>query len=207
VRKWSVKRALDGLRFQRAMAKRGVLRIEHLDTGFVLLEGDTGREQVEAPAPAFFDLVEKLEFIQRRTKTILRIPDRDITTEDREAILRTVQKIETGCAEFSAGEWSSLVDRQGAQLLLDAATSGPFPIRTEWEETEKIFDIPIPLGTVVLSCDQVCVKPGDLEALEALIRSGAPGEKITVQLQAVADAAIQAEYPKWLAARAEGHGA
>ena len=195
----NVKRALEALRFQQAIARGSGLRIEHLDTGFELVQVPIAAENYDAPDPRWMELVEKLAFIQKKAHIPITVPDREVTIEDARTIFETAEKLETGQATLKARDWTIGGNRQFAQLVLEAFESGkPLPIRLEVEEIEEIFGVTIPLGRVVLTCQQARITKEDLDALRAAIADAAPEETIHVRFRPFEGCPIQAEYPKWL---------
>jgi len=195
----NVKRELEALRFQQAMAKGGVFRMEHLDTGFELAKMPIAPGVLEAPDPHWIELVEKLVFIQSKVHIPLVIPDREVTIEDARRIFAAAQKLETGQAKLGAEEWTIRVSRESAQAMLELSESGkPLPFRLEADETEEIFGVTIPLGPVILTCKEAYVAEEDLNALRAAIATTTPGETVPIRFKPFEGCPIQAEYPNWL---------
>lgn len=192
-----VKRVLEALRFQQAMAKGGVFRMEHLDTGFELAQMPIIPGVLETPDSRWIELVEKLMFIQNKVHIPLAVPDRDVTIEDAKTIFETARKLETGRATLKAEQWTIGVDREAAQRALEAFEgSRPLPMRLQIEETQEIFGVTIPLGPVILTCEQANITEEDLDALSAAIATAMPGETIHIRFKPFEGCPIQAEYPK-----------
>jgi hypothetical protein len=195
----NVKRVLEALRFQQAMAKGGVFKMEHLDTGFELAKMPIAPGVLEVPDPHWIELVEKLVFIQSKVHIPLVIPDREVTIEDARRIFATAQKLETGQAKLGAEEWAIGVTRESAQTMLELFESGkPLPFRLAADETEEIFGVTIPLGPVILTCKEAYVAEEDLNALRAAIATTTLGETVPIRFKPFEGCPIQAEYPNWL---------
>lgn len=195
----NVNRVLEALRFQHAMAKGGVFRMEHLDTGFELAQMPITPGALEAPDSRWIELVEKLGFIQCKVHIPLAVPDRDVTIEDVRTIFEMARKLETGQATLKAEQWTIGVDREIAQRALDTFESiKPLPMRLQIEETQEIFGVTIPLGPVFLTCEQAHITQEDLDALRAAIAATGPGETVFIRFEPFEGCPIQAEYPKWL---------
>lgn len=195
----NVKRVVEALRFQQAMAKGGVFRMEHLDTGFELAQMPIIPGVLETPDSHWIELVEKLMFIQNKVHIPLAVPDRDVTIEDAKTIFETARKLETGRATLKAEQWTIGVDREAAQRALEAFEgSRPLPMRLQIEETQEIFGVTIPLGPVILTCEQAHITEEDLDALRAAIATAMPGETIHIRFKPFEGCPIQAQYPKGL---------
>lgn len=154
----NVKRELEALRFQQAMAKGGVFKMEHLDTGLELARMPITPGLLEVPDPHWIELVEKLAFIQSKVRIPLVIPDREVTIEDARRVFATAQKLEIGQAKLGAEEWTIEVTRESAQKMLELFESGkPLSFSIELDETEEMFGVTIPLGSVILTCKEAYV--------------------------------------------------
>lgn len=195
----NVKLALDALHFQQALARGGVFRIEHLDTGFELQNQLLPPGVIEAPDSYWIELLKKVNFIQGKTQSPISIPDRDLNEEDLRAIHSTFHILSTGHATLKANKWTvGITDMKFAQEVLEAFESGKtLPIRLEDDISEEIFDVLIPLGRVILNCDRVHSTKEDLAALRAAISASEPGKTIEIRLTPYEGCLIQAEYPKW----------
>jgi len=195
----NVKRVLEALRFQQAMAKGGVFRMEHLDTGFEIVQMPIAPGVCEAPDSRWMELIEKLVFIQYKVHLPLAVPDREVTIEDARTIFETAQKLETGRATLKAEQWTIGVNREIAQRTLERFESGkPLPMRLQIEETQEIFGVTIPLGPVILTCEQTHITEEDRDALRAAIAAAGPGETVHIRFKPFDGCPIQAEYPNWL---------
>jgi hypothetical protein len=195
----NIKRELEALRFQQAMAKGGVFRMEHLDTGFELAKMPIAPGVLEAPDPHWIALIEKLVFIQRKVHIPLAVPDREVSIEDARTIFATARKLETGQATLKAEEWTIGVTRGSAQTALELFEGGkPLPFSLKVDETEEILGVTIPLGPVILTCKEAYIAEEDLNALRAAIATTTPGETVPIRFKPFEGCPIQAEYPNWL---------
>lgn len=195
----NIKQLLEVLRFQNAFTKGGRFFIEHLDTGIRSPESFIQPGLSEAPDPWFVEIIEKLAFIQEKTKIPLIYTGRDIESEEIDKIFWTVEKIERGHVKLTGGYFTASVKKESAQKMIEAVEHRkPIAVTYEGEEFEDIFGVQIPLGEVKLIADNLSIAPDDLEELKAVVKTAPSEEIIAVRLRPPNDSPIEARYSNWL---------
>jgi len=193
----NVNQVLELLKFQSAMAKGGEFIIKDVMTGFPLYQTMKEENKDESPSPKFIELIEKLVFIQKETKTYLTFPGAEIEPLEIIKILTTAEKIETGRQIFTGSDFTFNIDKKGLAIFIDDEKRENISFTGDIDGSETIFGTVIPLGPVRVSCNNLCIPDEDLHALKAKLRSMTDDEIIPVPLKLCDDAQITAEYLKW----------
>jgi hypothetical protein len=198
----NVRQALEALRFQAAIAKGGVFKIQELATGFDIVQQRMANGEFAEPAPILVNTLENLVFIQNKTRVLITIPDRNLTRADVNATTEILQKVKTG-EVVSNGEVTIGVDRDSAKPVIETFKSGKALRLDAVEQTQEVLGVPIPLGPMTVMCDQAYVPPEDLESLEKAIKNASPEDTIDIRLRPAAGHFMVAHYAQWFVAERE----
>lgn len=199
----NVNQALQRLRFFEAMAKDGLLRVTHLDSGLEILLARVTAGQHPRPEPQWSKTLERLAVIQSKTGTPLFVPEDDIKLDEVRRIYETAHIVETGHTTFKFGQLSTSGGLKMAKNVL-REFSGGRSTSMLWQfdavQTAMILDVEIPIGPVVMSCERVMVTEEDLETLRTAIDLSSPTSSLPIRFTAVDDCPVAARYPDWLPA-------
>jgi hypothetical protein len=156
--------------------------------------------------PEYQSIVEKAVSIQRKTRRLIRVPDRAyFTTEDIEGIDRAVELLETGRARV-AGEIATTLrpdtsDPQASARLL----AGGFDLALEKAEWAlRVLDDVIDVGTASIDSRRLRIHPDDHERVRRELESGA--EEISCRLTTTGGGYIEVTLPKWAPDGGKGSG-
>lgn len=191
---------LQSIRFQKIGSTCKQLVLRDTMTGIEYNMGLTDYMCEQEPPKEFEEIVQKLFLIQNKTRTPIRIPERDFTNADFnriewiEAILKTGNQLSppsnfrvtinpaTKGFEFLA----SLLDKPGQSF------SVTLPMHYE-----RILDTDIPLGPVDLSSSSIKIHPEDIDNCRRFFREERKEQSISVRLVASPGHIINTCYPYW----------
>jgi hypothetical protein len=194
-----VKRALDGLRFSRALAKGGFLRFENVETGEQFAHADIAPGVMPSPEPLLIRILEALEVIQKKTHTHFTSPE-DVPEEMVKNIFSVRQIVETGRIEFQPPYRQGATLEQAKDLLERFSKEGETGAFVQYAD-EWVFNVlgqPMEVGPVLVTCEKWYITPGDLEDLRKAIESNPDGAVLEIRMTPVAGAKIEATVPNWL---------
>jgi hypothetical protein len=198
--KFNVKQQLEWMRFQRAFSRGGVLRMVNAETGIGAMEQRFPPGLLEPPDDVALELVEKVLFIQGRTRVLLSVPD-EINHEEIDEILATEQLLKTGKNTYKAREdWKIAAHPELARRLLEIYGNG-MPARLDWHLEGGIVDLfgaEIGIGATDMYCDHTYLTEEDHEALKSFVANPKPEGTVLVAIKFVEDSPIHASYPEWL---------
>lgn len=194
----NVKRILDAVKFNHAIAKGGILTVEHLDSGLTLNQMKVASGMVETPPKFLFDILERLVFIQQKTGTLIHVPPEDLLFGAAEMVRETAHKIEHG--EMTLDEISFSVPKEAARKLIEEIKSGK-PMRFEKELEEEgalLFGANISLGPAIVSCESISMTPQALTDLIQTVNGAEEDTNVPVVFTSSEEYPIRVSYPKWL---------
>ncbi|WP_420641252.1 hypothetical protein [Candidatus Leptofilum sp.] len=194
------KRALEAIHFQQVLANGCTLTIEHLDTGFELQKQKISAGSTKEPDPFWVDLVEKLAFIQNKTRVPIIIPDDHLTDEDFKAIHIIFEGLKTGRLLVSMKAYMiELSDRGIAEKVLESFGKGEsMPVNLSGIEiSEMLFGIPIPLGVANIELEDVYIADEHLGILRETLKNQEE-ENIRIVFSLSEGSNIKAEFLNWL---------
>jgi hypothetical protein len=194
-----VKRALEGLRFSRALSKGGFFRMENVETGEQFAHADIAPGSMPPPDPLLIRVLEALEVIQKKTGVLFTSP-RNVPAEMVSNILAVQQIIETGRIEFqspyrqatTAGQAKELVER----FSREGETAGFTQSAGEW--VFNVLGKPVELGPVMVSCDKWHITPEDLEELRKAVENSSPDAIVEIRMTPVEGTKIEAKVANWM---------
>jgi hypothetical protein len=192
-----VKRALEGLRFSRALSKGGVLRIESVNTGSQLAHAPIPPGKFEAPDPLLIQALEALEIIQKKTHTPFTSPA-SLTLEDVNHFVSVAEVLKTGKATVTPPVYAVNVEqaKDALEKFGGGATVKFMEYLDEW--VAVIQGQHVSLSPVLVTCEQMCVTPEDLEELRQAVESGSANGIFALKFSPVPGSELVAKYPNWL---------
>ncbi len=194
--------ALEALRFHRALAAGGTLRIVHLETGVVVSEQTIPPEQegIVAPHPYWMAVLEDLDFIQRQAKVLFTLPE-TITKDEADKIQETAFLLRAGRAECQQS-WSVSVQRRHLEAFFADWKPGIAKSFTlEAHESREILGSHVEMGPTVFACARARIPLDEAQRVTDLAGGLADHETIQIKVQADEDCPATVEYSKWLPAR------
>lgn len=199
-----VKRALDGLRFSRALAKGGLLRFENVETGEQFAHADIAPGVMPSPEPLLIRILEALEVIQKKTHARFTSPQ-DVPEKMVKNIFSVQQIVETGRIEFQPPYRQGATIEEAKDTLerfsKEGVTASFMQYADDW--VFIVLGQHVSLGPVMVTCEKMIITPEDLEALRKAIESGPADAVVEIRMSPVGGSKIEAQLPNWLPA-AEG---
>lgn len=200
----SIERALEGIRFNQALARGGDLRIlgAHPVTGGAvqLVRGGLPSGTYQGPDARFIGMLEQLAFIQDKTGVFFTVPDRNINSEDLRTVAATVQILETGHGQYKAVPWTSVSNVEQARAALETFAEGkPQPMALHFEyQVVVILGTHVPLGPVTFFCDKAYITREDLETLSRELEASTSESSINIRFTPYEGSSVEARYINWL---------
>jgi hypothetical protein len=197
----NVKQASQGLHFLEAMAKGGLFRMEQVATGLDVTQ-PVPSGVYQAPSKKRIELVDKLVFIQEKTRIIIPFINGPVTIDDARTILNTAEEIEQGLVAIEAQpttittrdiNWATMI-----AAFPDISTPQPFHIKYPEGREVEIMGIKIPLGPVIYSWDKVYITEDDLNQLKSDIDNYEEGKTIDIRLTPAEGCLARMIYLEWL---------
>lgn len=192
----NVQQVLEGFRFQEAMAKGGMLRIEDLETGFDIQQTTISPGTFQCPAFGWFQLTQQLVFIQTTARVPLRMPSERPTLDEFEFISILVQKLRAG--EVAVKDITFDLDTESARGAIERFRDGHLLEAAPLEETVEICGATILMGPVTAHCERACLAEEELDALNTAIANTETGGTVRLRLVPCQGYAMSARYKKWL---------
>jgi hypothetical protein len=194
-----IKRALDGLRFSRALSKGGSLHFENVETGEQFAHADMAPGDMPSPEPLLIRILEALQIIQNKTGVRFTSPE-NVPEEMVQNIFVVQQIVETGSIEFQLPYRQGATLEQAKDTLERFSKEGVTGAFTQYA-TEWVFNIlgqPVELGQVLVSCEKWHITPEDSEVLRTAIESSPPDAVLEIRMTPVDGAKIEAKVPNWM---------
>lgn len=200
----SVDDALNGVMFYQALAGGGEFKISgrHPITGgaILLARGKIPRGSYEAADPRFIELLQDLAFIQSKTETSFKVPERNIRYQDASTVAATAKILKTGHAMYQAEPWVSVSKVEQAESALESfTTKETIPMALHFDDqVVMIFGTPVQLGPVTLFCNRSYIAEQDLEALRKDLKVAVPGSYVSIKFTPFEGCPIEGRYINWL---------
>jgi hypothetical protein len=196
-----VKRALDGLRFSRALSKGGSLRFENVETGEQFAHADIPPGIMPSPEPLLIRILEALEVIQKKTHVRFTSPE-GVPEAMVNNIFSVWQIVETGMIEFQPPyrQGATLEEAKDAleRFSKEGVTASFMQYADDW--VFIVLGQHVSLGPVMVTCEKMNITPEDLEVLRKTIESSPADAVIEIRMTPVAGEKIEAKLPNWLSA-------
>jgi hypothetical protein len=191
----------DAIRIQRILSKDAIVLLRDLDDG---TEHPATHVQFSA-APiandeALLEIAERVIAIQRRLNIPLVMPQRSVgTREDREALKFIETVITTGLQPRPPANVAILVDSIEKLEFVRGLGAGDIPLGVSTPmHIEQLFDNPVPLGPIEVTCERVVVEPADMSKLEALVAASVSEFPQQIRVKAAEGAEMSVRYLAWL---------
>jgi len=195
----NVNLALHGTRFDRAMAKGGILRIKNLETDLPLVVYNVQSGIVEEQNETWIQILEKLLFVQQKTHTLFSAPIGPIEAEEVQNIFAVAQTLESGKIDAQPQPLPIKITGQDlAQNLLQYATKEHFAFGFGKEEIIPILGKEIHLGRAEYKFGKVTLSKEEWEALRLFAETGTPEGGIDVVITPLQDSESTVEFLSWL---------
>jgi hypothetical protein len=195
-----IKRALEGLRFSRALSKGGILRIENVETGEQFAHADITPGSMPAPNPLLIRVLEALDIIQRKTGYRFTSPQ-DVPEPMVQNIFAVEQILQTGRIEFRP-PYVLTARPEAAKDTLEKMSKGLTGSITQYAD-DWVFVVlgqHVSLGPVLVICETMTITPEDAAVLRKAIESSPADAVVEVPMTPVAGKKIEAKLPNWLPA-------
>ena len=188
--------ALQGLRFEQAMAKGGVFRIKHLETNFDILKRTIEPGLFHEPNGHLIEILEKLLFIQHKAHIPIPAPTGDIPLTEVESIFLTAYKMEKGYLE--AGDFTVQSDKEFAKdIIRRIENNEPVFLRGVSDEVVDLFGIIIPMGKAIVTCHNAVLSETSLSELKEIVKTATEETRIPINFKSSEGHLIEVEYPNW----------
>ena len=106
------------------------------------------------PPDIMIFLLEKLVFIQHKTRALIPLLDAVALMQNAQLVYETAYKIEKGCV--SVNRFSFALNKEMAQGVIESVEKNqPVPLEYQYEDKTIIFGVEIPLGPVIMTCDNL----------------------------------------------------
>lgn len=196
-----VKRALECLRFRRALSKGGLFRFESVETGAQLSHAEFAAGVMPAPDELLIRVLEALEFVQKKTGVLFTSPQ-NVSRAEVENIFAVEQIIQTGRIGLnppSVTYTNSEEAKNDVERFSSGATLSLMQYSDEW--VFIVLGKYVFLGPVLVACEKMIITPEGLEVLRKAIENGLSEDKpIEVQLTPVHGEVLEAKVLYWLPA-------
>ena len=193
----------DAIRLQRILSNGAIVLLRDLDDGTEHLATQVQfSAALIANDEALLEIAERVIAIQRRLNVPLVMPQRSFgTSEDREALKFIEAVIATGLQPRPPANVSLLIDSVDKLELVRKLCSGDIPLGVSSPmHSEQLFDNPVPLGPIEVTCERVVVEPADAPKLEALVQATEPEFPQQIHVKAAPGVEMTVRYPAWLQA-------
>jgi hypothetical protein len=164
--------ALKAQRLRDALASGKEIRLKDVDRNIDYVHGPIPLGENNSLKSGTIALYEKLAAIQTATHQIIKIPDRDFTSEEKEVIYETAEKVTGNGLKSNFVKFSFTTSYEWAKKVQETMDNGnALALRFEREETVNILGVKIPLGIVRYEVSSAVVKGQNLINLKESIRN------------------------------------
>ena len=197
----NVHQLLQQVEMMNCLSKPYTMRFINIDTGLPYITGKQRTDLGDAPDQHFLEMIRALNTLQIKTGKLVTLPERDLTTEEVQMVLRLRHLFLTGMLEETVDGLTSTAigsltseSREEVQQLLDSAEKTiTLPIR--FEETITLFGEEYPLGQTK-SLNVEVKLANEQEVREKLLEQ--TDSKLTLRFIPTGDTTIVKEYLDWL---------
>jgi hypothetical protein len=192
--------AVRAARFEKALAKGGLLKLEHAHTGLVIVSAQMPAGLASHMNDKALYLLERLALIQRKTGVVLNIGER-LTPADSMQILQVAERVERGLIEWEPQPGIVSQNRSEATRLLEHFTmrpDQPFVLLPSKEEKQMVLGTEVPMGPSALVIVGFRMEPESAAGLHGLLADPAQTGPFEVNLSATPLASLTGLYERWL---------
>lgn len=193
-----VKRALEGLRFTRALSKGGFLRFDDVETGKQWSHADLPAGLMPAPNSLLIRILEALELIQRKCGVLFTSPV-EIPEEMVNNIFVVEQIVQTGKIEPTPPLWMG-GNVEEVTDLLKKIHEGHAVKYAEYAD-DCIFIVlgqHVSVGPILVASEKLTIATQDQERLVNTIKMNPPPPLIEIPLTPAPGDKMEAKLPNWL---------
>jgi hypothetical protein len=194
-----VKRALEGLRFSRALSKGGYLRLENVETGEQFAHADIAPSTMPRPDPFLIRVLEALEVIQKKTGMLFTSP-RNVPEAMVKNIFAVLQIVETGRMEFQPPYRQGNTREEAKDILerfsKEGVTASFMQYADDW--VFIVLGQHVSLGPVMITCEKMNITSEDLEILRKAIENSSDDEELEIRMTPLVGEKVEAKLPNWL---------
>ena len=191
-----IKQALEGLRFQRALAKGGHFHFENVETGVEFAPAQVPPNAMPAPNPLLIKVLESLDFIQKKTHVLFSSP-MNVSEAEVGTILAVEQILKTGRIEQDFALLSFNSYTGSSDQLEHFSTS--FMSYTD-DQTMLILGKRVFLGPALTFSDKLTIHPEDLGAFREAVDKNALNENnpVLARMVPASGTTLEVKFPNWL---------
>jgi hypothetical protein len=191
-----IKQALEGLRFQRALAKGGRFHFENTETGAEFSPAEVPPTSMPAPDPLLIKVLESLEFIQKKTHVLFSSP-MNVSEAEVDNIFAIEQILGTGRINQDFAVLSFTSYKGPADELETFSTS--FMNYLD-DQLMLILGKRVFLGPALTFGDKLSIYPEDLGALRGAINNNTlnPNKPVQVRMVPASGGTLEVKFPTWL---------
>jgi hypothetical protein len=192
--------AVRTARFERAMSKGGLLRIEHAHSGLLLASAQIPAGLTSHMNEKVLFILERLAFIQEKTGLFLDIRE-ECTPQDAKQILQVAEIIERGFVSFAPQPGTVRQGREEASRLLEQTTNEPdkpFILLPSQEENAMVLGTVVPMGPSALIISGFKPVPESAARLKTLLADPAQTGPFELEFVATEEATLTGIYQRWL---------
>ncbi|HEX8177785.1 MAG TPA: hypothetical protein VF543_22040 [Pyrinomonadaceae bacterium] len=196
----NVYQVLEGFRFNQAMSRGGWFVVESRTNGFQLAEQQIEPGKHPEPDPKWFELLEAMLFIQQKTFSLLKCPEK-VGNDDAQLVFILADILRTGHAQVESSPWEIKLNfDQAKQVLTDFGDSAPREAVVHYNPNHvvKVFDTDVPLGPVLYQCNKAYMTEENVQILRTAVEADKPGDNFTACITPFEDHPFNASYMEWL---------
>ncbi len=197
----NVHEVLQALKFHNAVAAGGTLRAVHLQTGLLIVERAIGPGEagIEGSDPFWLEVLEELDFIQQKIEIPIRLPGRDISTDEAWEILETARILRDGRLESESAGWTLGVEKGFLDEHFSRFHPGlPHCMAIKQDEEREILGVRFDMGERIVSCARAYVSKAEAKRAKAAARRLGDNDSVHITFKPFDKCPVIVEYPKWL---------
>jgi hypothetical protein len=193
---WLVK----SMQFERILAKGPAVYLLDLESGLRDHFTTLKRGVIVPPDKKLLELAQRVERIQKLTKTAITVPDRVFfNVEDYNNILLVEHVLERGCYPADVNSCSMTFSKEELHKARSSLLEEPIN-RLSFRQTcqyQKILDTLVPLGPIEVMCETVRMIDADREKVEAMVSGRSKEEEVTITLIPQGENKINVRFLQW----------
>jgi hypothetical protein len=191
-----IKQALEGLRFQRALAKGGHFHFENIQTGVEFSPAEIPPNLMPEPDPLLMKVLEALDFIQKKTHVLFLSPVNLLEAEV-DNIFAVEQILRTGRINHDFALLNFTSYEGSADELESFSTS--FTNYLD-DQPMQIFGKRVFVGPAITFADKLTISPEDVGALREAIDNNTLNQNkpVLVRMVPASGGTLELKFPLWL---------
>jgi hypothetical protein len=179
----NVEAELDAVLFQEALSAGGVFHIDEARTGAHIVTGKIPAGFVDAPSTGLKELLTELSFLQSSTTATLFLPSRNISAEELREIFEITAQLRAGTIVGTADGLDASLSRFGAEEAIGNGSRRISQSITVLQEMQwSLFDVQVPIGTVVTVIEGLGLSDDAKTNLQELLVNDPSGDSFDVRL-------------------------